>query len=185
MPWTATALVLVLMMARSLPRRTLVGAAAALSIPREYAMASQPSLDLPSIGLGTCCDEAEVARDLIVDGLAAGFRLLDTSSHYPSESVVGEAIEIAEARGIVRRRDVTVCTKVWFDDMGYEPALASAVRSLSRLRAEQLDLLLIHFPGTIDAVQEPKRNSEVRRATWRALEQLQADGRVRNIGISK
>ena len=117
-------------------------------------------------------------------GLAAGYRLIDTSAHYPSEVAVADAIAMAEARGLVTRREVTICTKVWFDDMGYEPALASAMRSLNRLRTENLDLLLIHFPGNIDAIQEPKRNAQIRRDTWRALEQLQADGRATKIGVS-
>ena len=90
----------------------------------------------------------------------------------------------AVARGAVSRSDVSVCTKIWFDDLGYEPALASAMRSMRRLNREQLDLLLIHFPGTIDTVQDPKRNRQLRQETWRALEALQADGRVRRIGVS-
>ena len=54
---------------------------------------------------------------------------------------------------MVRPGEVAVCSKVWFDDMGYEPALASARRSLARLRRERLDLLLVHFPGSPDARQ--------------------------------
>ena len=62
--------------------------------------------------------------------------------------------------------------------------VGSARGSLARLRRERLDLLLIHFPGSPDARQDPKANRLRRAETWRALETLQADGYVRAIGLS-
>ncbi|KAL1519701.1 hypothetical protein AB1Y20_023211 [Prymnesium parvum] len=169
----------------ALSRRALI-AAACLAAQRSVRASAQPTLlpHLPSIGLGTCCDEAERVQEQVTLALSQGYRLIDTASHYPGEEAIGAALDAAEASGVVARSEVTVCTKVWFDDMGYEAALSSAVRSMRRLRTEQLDLLLIHFPGTIDAVQEPKRNRKLREETWRALERLQADGRVLKIGVS-
>ena len=55
--------------------------------------------------------------------------------------------------------------------------------SLANLQVDQLDTLLIHFPGAPDAVQSPAANRKIRQDTWRALERLQADGRVREIGV--
>ena len=46
------------------------------------------------------------------------------------------------------------------------------------------DVFLVHFPGTIDAVQDPKRNRQLRADTWRALETLQRDGVATRIGVS-
>jgi diketogulonate reductase-like aldo/keto reductase len=66
----------------------------------------------------------------------------------------------------------------------YDQTIAAARRSLANLRTDQIDLLLIHFPGSPDAVQEPKRNRELRASTWRALEALYDDGIVRCIGVS-
>jgi len=149
------------------------------------ARAAVVPLTLPPLGLGTCCDEADEASRLVLRGLEAGFRLIDTAGHYDSEPAVGEAIGQAVERGVLRSRsDVTVCTKLWFTEMGYDRAVAAARRSLNNLGVDQLDLLLIHFPGAPDAVQDPKRNREVRASTWRALETLQADGLVRSIGVS-
>jgi 2,5-diketo-D-gluconate reductase A len=71
---------------------------------------------------------------------------------------------------------------VWFDDMGYEATLASAEASRRALRTDALDVLLIHFPGSIDAVQSPAANRRARAETWRALERLHADGRAKRIG---
>eukprot|EP00964_Phaeocystis_antarctica_P155471 scaffold124672_cov54-Phaeocystis_antarctica.AAC.1 len=94
----------------------------------------------------------------VVSAVEAGFRLVDTAAHYPGESGVGDALAALEARGAVRPGEVQVCSKIWFDDMGYEPALSSARGSLERLRRERLDVLLIHFPGSPDARQDPKAN---------------------------
>lgn len=33
-----------------------------------------------------------------------------------------------------------------------------------------VDLLLVHFPGTNDAIQSPTANRRLRETTWRALE---------------
>ena len=118
---------------------------------------------LPRLGLGTCCDEPEEAREQVLGALDAGYRLIDTAAHYPSEMAVGDAIATAFESGTLRsKEDLTVCTKIWFDEMGYEPALASIQRSLHRLRLDKLGVLLIHFPGAPDAVQDPKRNRRLR-----------------------
>lgn len=140
---------------------------------------------LPRLGLGTCCDEPEEAREQVLGALDAGYRLIDTAAHYPSEMAVGDAIATAFESGTLRsKEDLTVCTKIWFDEMGYEPALASIQRSLHRLRLDQLGVLLIHFPGAPDAVQDPKRNRRLREDTWRACERALEEGLTRRIGVS-
>ena len=146
-----------------------------------WSAAAAASEAWPLIGLGTCCEEPAAAAAQVTSAVEAGFRLVDTAAHYPGESGVGDALSALEARGVVRPGEVQVCSKVWFDDMGYEPALSSARGSLARLRRERLDLLLIHFPGSPDARQDPKANRLRRAETWRALEMLQADGYVRTI----
>lgn len=168
-------------------RRAAILAAAAggsLTLP-SATEALVPPLAFPPIGLGTCCDTYDAARAAILSGLGQGYRLLDTAAHYDSEPAVGDALEEARKRGILAAGDdVQIVTKVWFDDMGYEATLASAQRSLANLRAERLDTLLVHFPGSVDAVQSPSKNRKLRSDTWRALETLLADGKCRAIGVS-
>ena len=146
-----------------------------------------PTPSLPAIGLGTCCDEYDASYATALKGLSTGFRLLDTAAHYASEPAVGDAM--VEARrldllGSSSSDAVRHVTKIWFDDMGYEQTLASAKQSMANLHTDQLDILLIHFPGSVDAVQSPSRNRKLREDTWRALETLLADGRCRRIGVS-
>lgn len=164
---------------------TAASLASSLTPMQLSASASTSTLQLPSIGLGTCCDDYDDSRQTILAGLAEGYRLIDTAAHYESEVAVGDAIVEARRRGIIKDASaVTTVTKVWFDDMGFEPTLASAKRSMSNLQTEQLDVVLVHFPGTIDSVQSPARNRKIRAETWRALETLLADGRCRAIGVS-
>ena len=165
-------------------RATLGAGAAALATSNAPILSpafAASSSSLPPLGLGSCCDEYDASYSLVLDGLRAGYRLVDTAAHYASEPAVGAALAEARKNGIDGVRTVT---KIWFDDMGYEPALASAMRSIDNLQVERLDCLLIHFPGSYDAVQSPAKNKKLRVDTWKALEKLQSDGRVKKIGLS-
>jgi diketogulonate reductase-like aldo/keto reductase len=68
-----------------------------------------------------------------------------------------------------------VTTKLRNGDQGYDSALRAFDASMAKLGVEQIDLYLIHWP-------RPKRDQFV--DTWKALQQLYADGRVRAIGVS-
>lgn len=114
-----------------------VAALAANPAAAAFASAAQQP---PSIGLGTCCDEPEAAAASVRDAVRLGYRLIDTAAHYPSEAAVGSAL--ADARqnllGVHGGTGsggggVCVVTKIWFDSMGYEPALASAMRRREEL----------------------------------------------------
>jgi 2,5-diketo-D-gluconate reductase A len=84
---------------------------------------------------------------------------------------VGRAI----ANSGLARDGVFVTTKLWNADHGYDRALRAFDASLRRLRLDMLDLYLIHWPV-------PSRDRYVE--TWKALEKLASDGRVRAIGVS-
>ncbi|WP_266368627.1 aldo/keto reductase [Tellurirhabdus rosea] len=127
-------------------------------------------IDIPLLGLGVYAPEQKnEVRRAVEWALEAGCRLLDTASAYQNEEEVGEAVQ---ASGLPRR-EVFITTKVWTDEMGYESTLRAFDRSLNRLGTDYVDLYLIHWP-----VQG--RNLD----TWRALEKLYADERVRAIGVS-
>ena len=169
-------------------RRALVagGLAMASVSPAWPVTGALPSASsLPPLGLGSCCDDYEQSFEMVLGALRTGFRLIDTAAHYESEAAVGAALVEARRRGILADDEhARTVTKIWFDDMGYESALASAKRSMRQLQAERLDVLLIHFPGPIDAVQSPASNRKLRAETWRACEALLRDGLVRRVGVS-
>ena len=125
---------------------------------------------IPSIGLGVYKSEpGPVTKNAVSAALELGYRHIDTASIYNNEADVGDAI----AASGLDRSDVFVTTKLWNDDQGYDNTLKAFDRSLDQLGLDYVDLYLIHWPVQV-----------VRLDTWRALERLTLDGRVRDIGVS-
>jgi 2,5-diketo-D-gluconate reductase A len=126
-------------------------------------------LVMPLLGFGVfqMTDAAECER-CVVEALRVGYRLLDTAASYGNEEAVGKAIR----QSGVAREELFVTTKLWVQDAGYESARKAFDRSLRRLQLDYLDLYLIHQPyGDVYG-------------SWRAMEELYREGRVRAIGIS-
>ncbi|QAY73028.1 aldo/keto reductase [Agromyces protaetiae] len=126
---------------------------------------------MPQLGFGVFQvpnDETEAA---VATAIAAGYRSIDTAAIYGNEEGVGRAI----AKADVSRDDLFVTSKVWNSDQGYDETLRAFDVSLGKLGLDVLDLYLIHWPTA--------RNDRYV-DTWRALERLRADGRVRAIGVS-
>lgn len=125
---------------------------------------------IPQIGLGVYkAQPGPDTKNAVLAALEAGYRHVDTASIYNNEADVGEAI----AASGLDRSEVFVTTKLWNDDHGYDNALRAFDRSLTQLGLAYVDLYLIHWPVPI-----------LRLETWRALERLTLDGRVRDIGVS-
>jgi diketogulonate reductase-like aldo/keto reductase len=125
---------------------------------------------IPQIGLGVYqSPRGKVTQRAVLDALRIGYRHIDTARIYGNEEDVG----IAVRESGLRRDEVFVTTKLWNDDQGYDSALRAAEASLSRLGLESIDLYLLHWPV-----------AGRRLDSWRALERLLGDGRVRAIGVS-
>lgn len=130
--------------------------------------------ELPLIGLGTYLLTGKEAEEVVYAALMKGYRLIDSAAMYGNEAAVGNAIRRAVHDG-VPREEISVVTKIWKTDMGYEKALAAFERSYELLKLETIDLLLIHWPHVSD---------EVNIKTWKALEEMYYGGRVKSIGVS-
>jgi diketogulonate reductase-like aldo/keto reductase len=126
--------------------------------------------EMPAIGFGTwhlaAGDEAYGAT---TEALKVGYRFVDTAALYGNEASVGRAIRESE----VPREEIWLTTKVWNIDQGYERTIAAYEYSLARLGLDKVDLYLIHWPAT-----------EARRESWRAMEEMYREEKVRNIGVS-
>jgi len=119
----------------------------------------------------------------------AGYRLFDTAQEYGSEEGLGNALKAAFSSGKLKRQDVFVTTKVDIYNMGYDKTISSVRESFDKLgRLEGgIDLVLIHWPCPFVPKDDPgaiEANSKLRRKTWEALEKLQQDGIVKQIGVS-
>ena len=127
-------------------------------------------VDVPALGLGTYRLRGQTCVDTVRDALELGYRHVDTAEFYENQRAVGEGIATAD----VDREDVFLTTKIWRSNLRREDALRSARESIDRLDVEYVDLLLIHWPDQSVPVGE----------TLDAMTSLQAEGRVRHVGVS-
>ena len=126
---------------------------------------------IPQLGLGTWpLDDDQVAA-AVVQAVEAGYRHIDTAVKYGNERGVGNGIR---ATGL-DRNELFVTTKLDGEFQGHDRAVAGLEGSLKRLGLDYVDLLLIHWPL-------PGRDQYV--STWQTFERLQAEGKVRSIGVS-
>ncbi|WP_043847316.1 aldo/keto reductase [Crystallibacter crystallopoietes] len=131
---------------------------------------------MDQLGFGLYKVPSADAAGLCYQALEAGYRHFDTAAFYANEAGVGEAVmKFLAEEPLVGREDIFVTTKLWNDRHGYQPALDAYQESLDRLGLEYADLFLIHWPL-------PDR--ELFSETYRALERLYHEGRVRAIGVS-
>jgi diketogulonate reductase-like aldo/keto reductase len=128
-----------------------------------------------SIGGGFSADRSKDARSLAAlrAALEVGYRHFDTAESYAgghSEELVGQAV-----RGSgIPREEVFITSKVSASHLHYQNVLRSCENSLRRLGTDYLDLYLIHWPSRGIPLSE----------TFRALNQLVREGRVRHVGVS-
>ncbi|MFZ4893916.1 aldo/keto reductase [Plantibacter sp. Mn2098] len=126
---------------------------------------------IPQLGLGVYKIPDDEAAAAVTTAIEAGYRHIDTATLYQNERGVGRAIRESS----VPREDLFLTTKVWNTDQGFDETMRAFDTSIDLLGLDSVDLYLIHWPA-------PKQDRYL--DTWRALERLQADGRVRSIGVS-
>jgi methylglyoxal/glyoxal reductase len=125
---------------------------------------------MPYFGLGVFkVQEGQEVEESVKHALAAGYRSIDTAAVYRNEVGVGKAI----IESGIPREELFVTTKVWNDDQGYDTTLEAFETSLEKLDMDYVDLYLIHWAVSGKYLD-----------TWRALERLYKEGRVRAIGVS-
>ena len=124
-------------------------------------------ISVPMEGFGVFqIPEADCER-VVRDAIEAGYRLIDTASSYQNEEAVGRAIQNCG----IPREELFITTKAYIQEMGYDNTMQAFDRSLKRLGLDYLDLYLIHMPfGDYYG-------------SWRAMEELYRQGRVRAIGV--
>lgn len=126
-------------------------------------------VEMPILGYGTFqIEEAAQCEQCVSEALQLGYRLIDTASAYFNEEAVGVAIH----KSGIPREELFISSKLWLQDAGEQNTLAAFDASLQRLGLDYLDLYLIHQPfGDYYG-------------SWRAMERLLRQGRVRAIGVS-
>ncbi|AOZ94457.1 aldo/keto reductase [Paenibacillus crassostreae] len=129
---------------------------------------------MPLLGLGVYkSQEGTEVIQAVKAAIKNGYRSIDTAAAYHNEEGVGQAVREILEQTELTRGDLFITSKVWNSDQGYESTLAAFETTMSKLGLEQLDLYLVHWPVKVKY-----------KDTWRALEKLYKDGRVRAIGVS-
>lgn len=125
-------------------------------------------VEMPILGFGVFQIPPDATEQAVLDALQAGYRHLDTAASYGNEESVGRAIA---ASGIPREQ-LFLTTKMWINDAGETGARQAFHTSIQKLGVDHLDLYLIHQPfGDYYS-------------SWRAMEQILAEGGSRAIGVS-
>jgi len=127
-------------------------------------------LKMPQLGFGVWQVPDEEAATAVTNAFKVGYRSIDTAMVYKNEKGVGKAIKESS----IPREELFITTKVWNSDQGYENTLRAFDESLERLGLDYVDLYLIHWPT-------PQYDEYV--DTYKALEKLYKDGRVKAIGV--
>ncbi|TCT18014.1 diketogulonate reductase-like aldo/keto reductase [Melghiribacillus thermohalophilus] len=125
---------------------------------------------MPWVGLGVykMKNDQEVVN-AVKSALEIGYRSIDTAQFYDNEEGVGQAIKESG----IPREEIFVTTKIWNTHQGYDLTLKTFEKSLEKLGMDYVDLYLVHWPV-------PGKYKE----TWKALEHLYEQKKVRAIGVS-
>ena len=139
--------------------------------------------DIPAIGFGTWnIPYGEVCEEAVFEAIRAGYRHIDTAGAYGNERSVGLGVKAALREGIIKdRSDIFITSKLWNTNRSYNKAFKGFEKSMRNLDLEYIDLYLIHWPANSKKYKDP---SEINRETWRALEELYENGRVKAVGVS-
>ncbi|MBV8046193.1 MAG: 2,5-didehydrogluconate reductase DkgB [Paludibacterium sp.] len=100
-------------------------------------------MTLPAFGLGTFRLQGQQVIDAVRHGLDLGYRHIDTAQIYGNEAEVGQAI----ADSAIARDALFLTTKIWLDNLSADKLIISLKDSLRKLRTDQVDLTLIHWPA--------------------------------------
>jgi len=103
---------------------------------------TKSGLSIPSIGLGTWELRGQECRRVVREALEVGYRHIDAAAMYENESEVGSGIVDSG----VDRKEVFLTTKINTIEVNNEGIVDAFHKSLSDLKTDYVDLLLIHWP---------------------------------------
>jgi len=141
-----------------------------LSTTTQSATTLNNGVTMPALGFGAMTAPDQTA-EVVAQALRTGYRLIDTAAGHGNEEEVGQGIRDSG----IDRESIFVTTKLWLDDYGYDTTLRAFDTSATKLGLDHVDLYLLHWPVP--------SAFEATLASYRAAQQLLADGRVRAIGV--
>lgn len=135
-------------------------------------------VSIPVLGFGTWkAENGKEATSSVSQALQAGYRHIDTAMMYGNEESVGDAVKSSG----IPREEIFITSKLDNIVRGYDETIKSVNESLKKFQTNYIDLYLIHWPNPIKFRDNWKeQNAE----SWRALEDLYREDKLKSIGIS-
>ncbi|MGW7798242.1 aldo/keto reductase [Staphylococcus xylosus] len=132
--------------------------------------------EMPIVGLGTFrVENNDECAASVKHAIENGYTHIDTAMIYENEDKVGQGIAEGLASTGLKRSDLFITSKLWLDDYGRQNVADAYETSLNKLGLDYLDLYLMHWPGTDEALMID---------TWQGMEDLYKNDKMKNIGVS-
>ena len=133
---------------------------------------------IPKVGYGTWQIPNSEAYQCTLDALSIGYRHIDTAKAYRNEKAVGKAIKDSG----LKREDIFVTSKLPAQTKGFQETLQAFSETMNDLGLDYLDLYLIHAPWPWDEIGKDCTEGNIQ--SWKAMEQLFKEGKIKSIGVS-
>ncbi|MBU6498916.1 MAG: aldo/keto reductase [Rhodospirillales bacterium] len=106
-------------------------------------MITSQGMRMPALGLGTWTMKGEACTAAVLGALSRGYRHIDTAQMYGNEEAVGAALAATD----VKRADIHLTSKVWWENLAPDAMRRALDASLKQLQTSYVDLYLIHWPS--------------------------------------
>lgn len=148
--------------------------------------------EMPIIGLGTWKSKPGEVKVAVISAIKEGYRHIDCAPIYGNEFEVGEAIAECIAKGLVKREELWITSKLWNNAHRRENMVPAIKKTLSDLKLDYLDLYLIHWPivHKPDIVNPKEGNDFINinevplTETWNGMIELKKAGLTKHIGVA-
>lgn len=147
---------------------------------------------IPQVGIGTWKSTPGEVGQAVLSAIEAGIRHIDCAAIYGNEKEIGEALHEAFSKGMVKREELFITSKLWNNSHHFEAVIPALKQTLSDLRLDYLDLYLIHWPVAHQPhAVNPREASDFISlnelpliVTWEGMIAAREAGLTKHIGVS-
>ena len=144
----------------------------------------ETAANIPRVGIGTFQLKSEsMVHEVLAAALSHGIRLIDTAQCYKNEELISKSLSDLLHKLSLSRSDITVVSKLDPKNQGTDKA-REAVEKTLKCFGGYVDVMLIHWPGVSKMKSDDPQVKQLRKESWKVLEEYQIKGTIRCIGVS-